>query len=449
MTRDVDFHSSRKVRYIVFTTYLYSLTNEIAIYWTSPVLAKLRYIQPGNPLDKKLSISEQEWLGSLICLGYMAGLIPYSYLCSRYGRKYTLLSLGFIHLIAFGLYTTSSLPLYYVGRFLSGIASSVGFVVFPMYISEICKDTDRGKLLVSRQIFAGCGTVIAYVAGNYLSMLWFNILICVFPLLFLISFGLLAVESPYFYVTNERYDNAKEVYIELTSPTNGEEPADEEIQEMKRAVEMTDGESLGALLSQKHIQKSIIIVLALFIFQQLTGYMAYATYTELIVESKHATVIIGMVVLIGSSLSTMFVDKFGRKLHLLVSASGVVLANIALAVYFTYFKADYYTPIICISAFFLSYNLGFAFIPQILCAEILPQKIKFGVGAVAGVLGWGVAFLITNFFLEMNNIYLIVVFCICPAIQLAIIYFYVPETKGQSFRMIQGMLQFDMSPESE
>lgn len=393
-----------------------------------------------NPFGKTISTDEQEWLASLICLGYMAGLIPYGYLCSKFGRKYTLLSLGVIHVLAFALFTTGSLTYFYIGRFLSGVASSVGFIIFPMYISEICKDGDRGALLVSRQIFAGCGTLIAYIAGNYLSIFWFNIIICVFPLCFLMSFSVLAVESPYFYVTNERLDNAREVFIELTSQTGNQEQPDEEVQEVQRAVEISEAESLGELLSQKHIQKSILIVFALFIFQQLTGYMAFATYTEIIVQSKHATIFIGVVVLIGSAVSTFFIDKFGRKALLYVSVVGVILVNIAFTVYYVLGVTRYYPPIICITLFFLLYNLGLAFIPQIICAEILPQGIKYGVATTAGTFGWGVAFLITKYYLELDQMYMLLAFAICSLVQLFIIFKFVPETKGQSFRMIQGLL---------
>ncbi|XP_044749221.1 facilitated trehalose transporter Tret1-like isoform X2 [Coccinella septempunctata] len=440
MAEEIGFKSSRKVYFIVFSSYLYSLTNEIAISWTSPVLPQLRSIYPNfNPFGRRITIEEEEWLGSLICLGYMAGLLPYGYLCSKYGRKYTLLSLGVIHIIAFMLFTTESVIGFYVGRFLSGVASSVGFIIFPMYISEICKDGDRGALLVSRQIFAGCGTVIAYVAGNYLSIFWFNYVICIFPLCFLISFLFLAVESPYFYVTNQRLDNAREVYIELTSQP---EP-DEEIEEMQRALEIVDAESIAELITQKHILKSILIVFALFIFQQLTGYMAFATYTEIIVKSKHATIFIGVVVLLGSSFTTFFIDRFGRKMHLYASVVGVIFVNLALAIYYVQPEPGYWTPVVCITLFFLMYNLGLAFIPQIICAEILPQRIKFGVATIAGVFGWGVAFLITRYFLELDHVYMVLAFAICSLVQLVIIFKYVPETNGQSFRVIQGLLQID------
>ncbi|KAL3267388.1 hypothetical protein HHI36_011517 [Cryptolaemus montrouzieri] len=444
--------SSHRVYLIVFSTYLYSFTNEAAISWASPVLPELRkHNLDANPLGRRITENEESWLASLLHLGNMIGLLPYSYLCYKYGRKYTLASLGVLHVIAFLLFTTKNMTLFYIGRFLNGVAYGSGFILFPMYISEICQDNDRGFLVVSRQIFSSCGILFSYTAGNYLSLFWFNIILTIFPLIYVISFTILATESPYFHVMNQDVAAARNVIIQLTSVNN--QQIDEDVDEMIKAVEMTQTENLTETLSYKPVQTAVILVYIMFIFQNLTGYMPMSTYAEIILKkvgtsAREGVIVIGILFLIGSTISTIFIDRKGRKLLLSISLIGVIFVNVIFSLYYFVFDYMRYLPIICLTLFFLSFNIGLALIPQIISAEILPISVRFKVASTAGFFGYGTAFLLTKSFLGLYAVigggWIMMFFAFCSVVFLILIILFLPETKGRSFRQIQSLLEVSL-----
>ncbi|KAK9870021.1 hypothetical protein WA026_006116 [Henosepilachna vigintioctopunctata] len=399
--------SSRRVHLIVFSTYLFAFSNQAALSWSSPVLPQLRLHDVElNPLGQRITKEEEIWLASMFTIGNIMGLLPYGYLCYKLGRKYTLTSLGVLHLIGFTLYLSKNLTCFYVGRFLNGVAYGAAFFLFPMYIVEISRDSDRGTLIVSREIFSSCGSLFSYIAGGYLSVFWFNFVLCIFPILFLISFTILATESPYFLIIKENFVVAKKVYVELTS--SNDMNAEEDVDEIRRAIEMSQTNNITETFEYKPAQKAAILVCFICIFQQLTGYMPFAVFTESIlkkthnVDPKNNSILIGIMFLTGSVLSTVFIDIIGRKLLLFISLTGIIIIEIIFSLYYFFFESFSYLPVICLLLFFLFFNLGVAVFPQLICAEIVPVGIKFKVFCAGGILGYVTAFLLTKTFLGMN-----------------------------------------------
>lgn len=89
----------------------------------------------------------------------------------------------------------SSVVILLVGRFLAGLAAGGVFVLVPMYVSEISEDKVRG-VLGSFFIFSiNFGTLIMFVAGNYLSYSLVPRIMISFPIIFALTFVFMP-ESP-------------------------------------------------------------------------------------------------------------------------------------------------------------------------------------------------------------------------------------------------------------
>ena len=89
----------------------------------------------------------------------------------------------------------SSVGMLLGGRFFAGLAAGGVFVLVPLYVSEISEDKVRG-ILGSFFIFSiNFGTLVMFVAGNYLSYSLVPRVMISFPILFALTFVFMP-ESP-------------------------------------------------------------------------------------------------------------------------------------------------------------------------------------------------------------------------------------------------------------
>lgn len=89
----------------------------------------------------------------------------------------------------------SSVEILLVGRFLAGLTAGGVFVLVPLYISEIAEDNLRG-VLGSLFIFSiNMGTLLMFIAGNYLSYSLVPQLMISLPIIFVLTFAFLP-ETP-------------------------------------------------------------------------------------------------------------------------------------------------------------------------------------------------------------------------------------------------------------
>ena len=84
----------------------------------------------------------------------------------RFGRKPTLLFIGFLYVIsAFGCAFASGVGVFIVARFLGGIGIGISTVVAPLYISEIAPPAYRGRLAGMFQFNIVFGIVVSFASN--------------------------------------------------------------------------------------------------------------------------------------------------------------------------------------------------------------------------------------------------------------------------------------------
>lgn len=438
---------------------LLALTGDTTLTWSSPVLPKLYSNDTNvNPLGRPITKDEESWIGSLQYIGAMCGILPFAFLADRIGRKPVLLALAFPHIISFIAFAfAKDIGWYYFGRFLGGVSLSSVYIVLPMYVAEIAEDSYRGMLLVSYSTFASFGDLLPYITGPYMSLTWFNLILAVFPVIFVILFFWLAPESPYFYVGKDEYKAEESLKI-LRSGKSNLYNVKEEIDEIKNEINKNQKGDILNTLKRKYVIKGFFVALTLSSLQQLSGLGAILAYTQFIFEAAGtrvsadvSSIIVGIVLFLASFGGPLIVDRKGRKFLLLCSSLGIIISEIILGTYFYLLDNTEvnlnnvsWLPVLCLVVYTVTFNIGYGPLPYTITSEVLPSNVKFFLATVTGFTGWLMSFLVTKFFNDLNDtlgrggtFWLFSGFCTAGVL---FIIFVVPETKGRSFQEIQALL---------
>ena len=132
------------------------------------------------------------------------------------------------------------------------------------------------------------------------------------------------------------------------------------------------------------ILKPTLICLGLMFFQQLSGINAVIFYSTTIfqdagssLEPEVATIIVGVVQVAATLLSSILMDKLGRKILLLFSDSVMCISLVVLGVYFYIKDKDIedgtnvagdigWLPLISLILFIVAFSLGYGPVPWLM-----------------------------------------------------------------------------------
>lgn len=409
-----------------------------------------------NPLGRRISKNEDAWLGSLLNFGAIIGPLPFGYISETFGRKTGLLSIALPHILSFLIFAfAKTIHLFYVARFLGGVALGGGYCLYVIYIAEISKDCNRGKMSLTINIFCAIGNFLPFVIGPFTSIFLFNIILAFIPVTFFLLFFFLAPESPYYLVGAKKDKEAEKALMYLRcKDQNG---VAEELNYIKSFIGMDDQGRLIDIVRNKILRKSFLICLILIATQDLSGFCAITYHLQTIFEATGtrfrpdlSAIIVGVALLLSSFIAPFLVDKVGRKPLIICSCAGMFIALNLLAGFFYLHdrnistKSIYWLPIFSLILYIVFFNVGVCTVPWTLMSELFPNNMKQMTTAVASCFGWISSFLVTKSFHDMNStmgrcgtFWFFSSMCLlCGTFSV----FYLPETKGKSFSQIQKML---------
>lgn len=204
-------------------------------------------------------------------------------------------------------------------------------------------------------------------------------------------------------------------------------------------------------------RKRILVGVVMFIFMQGCGSNAINYFSPRIFKSiglqgqatgLYATGIYGIVRLICVIIAMYYVvDRFGRRNMLMGGAVVMLIAMWFIGAYIKIAKpggaahltAGGYAAVTFIYIFAVGFCFSYAGVPWIYCAEIFPIRIR-GLGmAICTATHW-----LFNFVIARSVPYMVsnigygtyFVFATCLTLSIPFVYFFVPETKGQSLEEI-------------
>ncbi|KAF5269957.1 hypothetical protein FQR65_LT05756 [Abscondita terminalis] len=364
--------------------------------WTSPIT---NVLENGQYNNITISNVEMGWIGSFVTLGGMITCFPFGIICDIVGRKGALLLL----LVPFS-----------VGRFVMGMAAGACCVAAPLYINEIAHKNIRGTL-----------------------------------------------ESPYYSLKKGKDHVALKSLQRLRGPNYN---VVSELDSVKSLLEdsLQSSASWSYSLRKRSGYKAFIIALALMFFQQLCGINAIIFYTSYIftasganIDPQFAAICVGAFQVIATFVSSLIVDRLGRRMLLISSDFVMGLATAFLGLFFTFKDRGIvsddvvymlgFLPIVALCVFIIMFSVGLGPIPWMITGEIFSPELKSFAVSCAATLNWFLAFLVTKFFLDLESLIgcdvMFYIFSFISFIGSVFCYAVIPETRGKTIEQVQDELE--------
>ena len=411
------------------------------------------YSSPAIPSLEKEGLLDGKgltaWFGSLITVGAMIGSPVSGNLIESYGRK-RVVQYGSLTFLVSWLFTSfaGSVKYLMIGRFLSGIASTMIVVSAPVYIAEISTSSLRGLLGAGNQLAITIGILVAYFLG--MNLKWNTLALAgaafsVVALLFL-SF---VPETPHWLIIKNR---KKEALLALASLRGPHTNVEEEYRDIEEGLETNETFTYSEF-KKRELSRPLFIAVLLMVIQQFSGINAVMFYTVSIFksagfeQSELATVVIGAVQVVATFVACFLMDRTGRR-RLLIIAGSLMSFTCATFGYYYYAVSTGTSPaslswlaILSLVLYIIGFSLGWGPVPMLVMSEIFPARARGAASGIAVLSNWFCAFIITKEFLFFQEVLgqagTFWLFGICCLSGVMFVAKYLPETKGKSLEDIE------------
>ncbi|XP_065354591.1 facilitated trehalose transporter Tret1-like [Calliphora vicina] len=393
-------HRYRYQLLAAITVQMLTYAHGIATGWISPTLHKLQ--SDNSPTNFVVSVEQVSWIGSLFGLGSLSGNIIFGLLLNRIGRKWCMYLIALPFVSAWILIYFSKTYIYlYVARFLSGMTGGGNYVVVPIFISEIADPSIRGALSSMAMLFLSFGIMTGFVLSSHLDYYLNPCIIIIFPIIYLVA-ATQFPETPQFLLRKQKIDKAREAFkfyknipkqenIEATTAKQQEVEENAEFQELKQNVLSSNGESQPLAFKDfvcKDSLKAFFTAFMLMALNQFSGSFAFFNYMSDIfaqtgtdIHPNTCTIVMGVAQITGTCFTMILVDRFGRKMLMLVSSGGMAVGLIGFGLYIQFTSAELkleynWLPLVIMTFIILIASIGVIALLFTVIVEILPTKIR-------------------------------------------------------------------------
>ncbi|KNC32811.1 putative facilitated trehalose transporter Tret1-2 [Lucilia cuprina] len=393
-------HRYRYQLLAAITIQMLTFAHGIATGWISPTLHILQ--SENSPTNFVVSVEQASWIGSLFGLGSLSGNIIFGLLLNRIGRKWCMYLIALPFVSAWILIYFSKTYIYlYVARFLSGMTGGGNYVVVPIFISEIADPSIRGALSSMAMLFLSFGIMTGFVFSSQLDYYLNPCIILIFPAIYLIAVTQFP-ETPQFLLRKQKIDKALESFkfyknipkqqnIEATTAKHQEVEENSEFEELKQNVLSSNGQTQKLEFKDfvcKDSLKAFFTAFMLMALNQFSGAFAFFNYMSDIfaqtgtdIHPNTCTIVMGVAQITGTCFTMILVDRFGRKMLMLVSSGGMAVGLIGFGFYIKYTSAELklqynWLPLVIMICIILIASIGVIALLFTVIVEILPTKIR-------------------------------------------------------------------------
>ena len=409
------------------------------------------------------------WANSCALLGCLVGSLASGMLSDKFGRKKLLLVSAFLFAVSSILTGwAGSFDDFVFWRIVGGVAIGMASNLSPMYIAEVAPAHLRGRLVAINQLTIVFGVLGAQIAnlliadkvadgataemirqswnGQY-GWRWMFTAVTAPSLLFFVG-SLLVPESPRWLIKNGKLEPARRILAKI----GGQAYADIEAADIQNTIasEEVHHVRFSDLLAPK-MRKILLVGIALAVLQQWSGINVLFNYAEEIYRSAgygvndimFNIVITGAISLVFTLLAISMVDRFGRRILMLIGCAGIGLSHVLIGIAYVMKLKGLAVLLFTLSALGC-YSLSLAPITWVLISEIFPNRIRGAAISVAVSALWIACFILTYTFPILNGaLGTAKTFWLYAAICFAGFFFVftkVPETKGKSLEQIEREL---------
>ncbi|KAJ0170751.1 hypothetical protein K1T71_013523 [Dendrolimus kikuchii] len=406
--------------------------------------------------DFLLDTTELSVVSSILAIGAAIVALPVGFLAQRIGRRPTILILAIPFMLNWLLTIfANGSGMLVAARFIAGLGTGGICVAAPMYIGEIAETSIRGALGAFFQLFLTVGILFTFAVGGWTHWRTLSIVSAVLPPLLVAVFWWMP-ETPQYLLSKNRRRDAEKTLRWLRGP---DADLTAELEDMQKEVDDASRHRAGMLsiITNRASRMALVCGLGLMFFQQFSGINAVIFYTNQIFKSagsnipaEIATIIVGVVQTIATYISSVLVEKAGRRILLLQSCIIMGCCLIVLGAYFKLQTDGYdvasvgWLPLLCLVLFIISFSMGFGPIPWMMMAELFPVEFRGTATGFTVITNWVLVFVVTLCFPILQvAIGIYSCFWIFAAIMIVCIFFVfflIPETKGKTISQIQAIL---------
>jgi SP family arabinose:H+ symporter-like MFS transporter len=411
----------------------------------------------------------QGWAMSCALAGCLAGSIISGWLSDKLGRKKLLIvSAGLFIAASLGTGGAGSFSIFVAFRILGGIGIGLASNLSPMYIAEVTPGNVRGRFVsinqltivigilaaqlinwrIARPVLPGATTSDILASWNGQTGWRWMFYACTVPAgLFFIMMWFVP-ESPRWLAQRvENHPKAKKVLSKI----GGNDYSASEFSSIEKSINESKRKTDLRLLKQPGISKLLILGIVLAVFQQWCGINVIFNYAQEIFSSAgygvsdilFNIVITGCVNLLFTFIGMFTVDRFGRKVLMLLGAGG--LAGIYAVLGTMYFFHIQGLPLlIMVVTAIACYSMSLAPVTWVILSEIFPNRMRGTAMAIATFSLWAACFILTYTFPLLNQMlkasgtfWLYGLICLGGFL---FILRKLPETKGKSLEEIEHVM---------
>ncbi|XP_063975840.1 facilitated trehalose transporter Tret1-like [Diachasmimorpha longicaudata] len=448
--------NSRKWRQYAtaITINLSAVAAGLSIGWTSPMIGPLQ--DPNTPLGTEPMTQDQiSWLTAIFCVAPVFALPFSNPLAEKYGRKIFASSisipLGFSWLLTL---LAKDFACLVIARILAGVGLGMVVFIVPIYVAEISSDEVRGVLGSFLMFALNIGILLGFIFGAAMSYQMFAISGLILAILFVSGFAFMP-ESPIYLLRKNCHDQATRSLMWIWN--NDKTTVDSEIMRLQEIVK--DGVNFDKKVRFKDLWRDrgtfrgFLIASALLSGQQTSGIAVVFMYTVTIfrlagssLDPDSAAIILAVMQVFGSFLSTMTIERAGRRLLLLISCLGMAISHCLLGLFLLLQHLEYdvksinWFPVVVLSFYTILYCIGIGPVAYVVTPEVLSPDVSGLASSVAVAFMWIISFIIVKGFPLANDVienygcfFVLASCCLCTFV---FTYFVVPETKGRSIESI-------------
>ncbi|CAM0873562.1 unnamed protein product [Alopecurus aequalis] len=409
--------------------------------------------QSGIVDEVGLSISGFAIFGSVLTIGAMIGAVSSGRLADFVGRKMTMRISATICIFGWiFIHFAKGATMLYFGRTLLGYSTGILSFVVPVFIAEIAPKDLRGGLATSNQLLICSGSSATYIVGALVA--WRNLVfVGIVPCLLLLAGLPFIPESPRWLANVGR---EKEFRTSLQKLRGENVDTSEEAIEIKEYIESLQSfpkARVQDLFMSKNIY-AVTVGVGLMIFQQLggingVGFYASSIFTSAGFSGKLGTILIGIIQIPITLFGAILMDRSGRRVLLMVSASGTFLGCFLTGISFylkTHGLFSEWVPALALSGILIyigAYSIGMGPVPWVVMSEIFSINMKAIGGSLVTLVSWLGSFAISysfSFLMDWSSAGTFFIFSAASLVTILFVARLVPETKGRTLEEIQDSL---------
>ncbi|MEN8229122.1 MAG: sugar porter family MFS transporter [Bacteroidota bacterium] len=284
-----------------------------------------------------LSGTMHGWAMSAALWGTVIGAFLGGFPASRFGRKKTLVSIGFLYFIsAIGSAMASDVYIFMVARLIGGLGVGISTIAAPMFISEIAPAKDRGKLAGMFQFNIVFGILIAYFS-NYLfgtfiadESAWRLMLgVEAVPALIYSVMTFMLPESPRWLIIHANKRSEGAAVFRQINPGMSEVEIESLVNEVESSAVITE-KSSG--FWTKRLRLPIMLAFLIAFFNQLSGINIVLYFAPRLLDmagisdTLAASISLGVTNLIFTFIGLWLIDKLGRRFLLFIGSFGYIIS---------------------------------------------------------------------------------------------------------------------------